>query len=682
MKIQPLFLATIMVALPLTAQPQPASAPSKTPDFVKKLEVGIFGGFSGYSLRNNKYSPSGAELDEGGLGGFRIGGTLTPRWSLEGAYAYGVNNLNLFPLLRNNGPLQSGFGSRNHSLSLNPVWHFADPDKKWRPYLTAGGGAMWFNLTDAATTRLLQLGSSSRSSRGEPSFNFGGGVKYGINKLTSLRLDARNVWAGNPHFGLPEATSIPGGYYIAPKGWQTGIQLTAGLGLSFGAVDSKPQLLTTSLTGDTSNVLIGQSRPFKFNVDAPAKAIVKNTWSLNGVPFEQSGDLYNFDSTGRAEGMYKICATASAKKLVSSTSCQELKALLPMRNFNSVGVTADPASVYAGTSSKITATADPASIPTINYAWTVNGAKQSETGSSFVFDTTGKAPGMYTICATASSAGYTEKQGCTTVEIKAYGNPSISMTASPAEVEVGKPAKVTVTTKPNAAGTPVNVALKSSEGSISPDGTFDSTGVTFDKSTPGIQRKTVTITGTATDANGGSATATTTVTVKSTPVAQRLDDIVFAAGSSRVNNCGKRLLLEVLTDKMKADPNAQVVLIGHLDKSEQAVVRKGSKRTVATNSDKRRALNVAAVLSAGTGICSALDLGRVKVGYAGTEETSAPMLDFCGTSTVIKGGKPDPRIGYRRVEVWLVPGGATMPSSTVSFIDPPADAVKALGCPK
>ena len=77
-----------------------------------------------------------------------------------------------------------------------------------------------------------------------------------------------------------------------------------------------------------------------------------------------------------------------------------------------------------------------------------------------------------------------------------------------------------------------------------------------------------------------------------------------------------------------------------------------------------------------------MDLSRVKVGYAGTDDTSAPKLDFCGTSTVVKGGKPDARIGYRRVEVWFVPGGANMPASSVTIQDPPVAAVKALGCPR
>ena len=219
MKIKSILLAAT-ATLTLTAQS------TDVPNFLKKLEFGVFGGYSGYSLRNNKNKPTGMELEEGGLGGIRLGGTITPHLSLEGAYSYGVNNLNLFPQAGNPAlvPFQSGFGARNHSISLNPVWYFGEADRKLRPYVTAGGGGMWFNPTDKAKSRFAQLGQLNKlRSSGEPSFNFGGGIKYGLNKITSLRLDARNVWAGNPHFGLFEIPTGPGSYFISKKGWQTGL---------------------------------------------------------------------------------------------------------------------------------------------------------------------------------------------------------------------------------------------------------------------------------------------------------------------------------------------------------------------------------------------------------------------------------------------------------------------------
>ncbi len=82
-------------------------------------------------------------------------------------------------------------------------------------------------------------------------------------------------------------------------------------------------------------------------------------------------------------------------------------------------------------------------------------------------------------------------------------------------------------------------------------------------------------------------------------------DIVFPNRSSRVNNAAKRYLIEVLTPKLRADPGSTVILIGHRDMSETG--------RAAANLDTQRVLNAAAVLSAGKGICPALDLSRVQV---------------------------------------------------------------------
>jgi hypothetical protein len=61
------------------------------------------------------------------------------------------------------------------------------------------------------------------------------------------------------------------------------------------------------------------------------------------------------------------------------------------------------------------------------------------------------------------------------------------------------------------------------------------------------QRKTVTITAQCSD-NKSAGTATTNVTVirKAVLAAIRLPDVLFSNNNARVNNCGKRVLLEEL----------------------------------------------------------------------------------------------------------------------------------------
>jgi hypothetical protein len=195
------------------------------------------------------------------------------------------------------------------------------------------------------------------------------------------------------------------------------------------------------------------------------------------------------------------------------------------------------------------------------------------------------------------------------------------------------------------------------------------------------QSKTVTITATATDTKNQTVTRTAPVTVTLGAEARRLDDVVFQSMSSRVNNCGKRLLLEELTPMLRNDPGAKVILIGHRDEKE-----KGSKAALAL--DNTRVLNAAAVLSAGKGICPQLDLSRIMMKDAGTDQSATPRPALCGASTNVKEKsgqavkESDKNAEYRRVEVWIVPSGAADPAGVTGLTPVPADRVSKMGCPK
>ena len=222
----------------------------------------------------------------------------------------------------------------------------------------------------------------------------------------------------------------------------------------------------------------------------------------------------------------------------------------------------------------------------------------------------------------------------------------------------------------------VQISYRASEGTISGN-VYDSSAVTFDPRASQRQEKSITITATATDARGRTGTATRNIVVTRTPSARRLDDLVFAKNSARVNNCAKRLLLEELTPLLRDNPDSQVILIGHKDAGEAG-------KTL----DRMRVLNSAAVLSAGTGICPSLDLNRVKVKMAGTDQSSQTRPSFCGASTTIKEragssvSESDAKAQYRRVEIWFIPAGAAVPPEAAGALDAPASDIKKLGCPK
>jgi outer membrane protein OmpA-like peptidoglycan-associated protein len=266
------------------------------------------------------------------------------------------------------------------------------------------------------------------------------------------------------------------------------------------------------------------------------------------------------------------------------------------------------------------------------------------------------------------------------VRLRDYHLPTVRLTVSPASISYGDTAALNGTANGSECGGNTSLRYVASEGSLSGT-TFDSRSLQFDMGNRSrAQTKVVHFTATATDQKGGTGSASADLTVTLKPAATRLDDLDFPANSSRVNNCGKRLLLEVVTDLLKREPNAKVVLIGHRDAAE--------KGRNASTLDRMRVLNAAAVLTAGKGICAQTELSRVEGEWVGTDQASEPKPSFCGTSTQVR-ERPgqavraaDSHAQFRRVEIWIVPEGADMPAAAAGAKALEVAPVKALGCPK
>jgi len=319
---------------------------------------------------------------------------------------------------------------------------------------------------------------------------------------------------------------------------------------------------------------------------------------------------------------------------------------------------------------RVSASGGPAGA-TLGYQWFVNNqAVPGGTGATFNLPTT--TAGTKAVRVTVSAGGVTADSATANVLVKTLGPPTVRFTVSPSTINYGDrlPLSATDTISDCATGTPIRYTA--SEGAINGT-TFDSSGVSFDPNATGVQSKVVRLTATETDSKNQTASENANVTVTRKALASRVD-IVFANRSSRVNNAAKRYLIEQLTPKLRADAGSTVILIGHRDSSETG-------RAFA-NLDTQRVLNTAAVLSAGKGVCPSLDLSRVQVSEAGTDQTDPPM-PFGDASVKERSGQSttDQRAQFRRVEVWFVPGGADRPN--VSGLGPaPEREIKAKGCPR
>jgi hypothetical protein len=273
------------------------------------------------------------------------------------------------------------------------------------------------------------------------------------------------------------------------------------------------------------------------------------------------------------------------------------------------------------------------------------------------------------------------------VNVKDYTPPAITGSASPTEVALGSRSNLTVTPR----GTECNGALTytcmTPEGRLLgfPPTQFDSAGIAFDMSDRSrLQTKTVNISCTVTDARG--ATASTVIPVVVTlaaqpPAVSRFDDVIFTPGNARVNNCGKRILLDEVYAKLNQDPDADLILVGHVAPGERGA-----------QLDRERVLNVAATLTAGTDTCARLPLSRIKAVYVGSDQSTTPRPGFCGISTrpvPVRGERRGQAVGvddssaqYRRVEIYLVPRGAAAPQVAAKAQPLQDSEVAPRGCPR
>jgi hypothetical protein len=313
------------------------------------------------------------------------------------------------------------------------------------------------------------------------------------------------------------------------------------------------------------------------------------------------------------------------------------------------------------------------------YQWTINGEDTSRE-QSLEFGATGRTPGPYEVGLTVTAPGYQDASTRTTITVLPYRPPSGSLAVSPIEIWQGEEAAVAANFSPGQCGGALgSPAISASEGVIRGN-RFDSTTVPFDPTDNAEQRKTVRLSARVADERG-SASAEATVVVKrqAVVVAKRLPDVIFAEASARVNNCGARLLLEELKSYAASDPGGRVVFVGHVS----------AKEAGSAGLDLKRALSAAAMISAGTGICSSFPADRILLSAAGAIDNGVDYQShFCGTSTTpLSEERPgqlirptDSDAKYRRVEVWFVPTGGLLPASLKDPKDAATLSVAALGC--
>jgi outer membrane protein OmpA-like peptidoglycan-associated protein len=356
---------------------------------------------------------------------------------------------------------------------------------------------------------------------------------------------------------------------------------------------------------------------------------------------------------------------------------------------NPGSINASPTTVCPGDAVTLSSNASDPEGHQLTYQWTANGSVIGS-GASYTYMPSSSGDiriGLHVADSTNASRGADAMP--VTVHVNMYERPTISVAANPTELDQGQMAMLRATAMGSECSGTLTISWAASEGTVTgtgPEAEFNSSSVSFneaDRSRP--QSKQVTVTATVTDSKGGTANATANITVNLGAEARHFGDILFPENSARVNNCGKRVLIEQLYPQLTANPNYDVILVGHIDSSEAPTGRRSRRNR---NLDRQRVMNTAAVLSGGSGTCSSLDPSRIKGSWTGATQDSPLMPTSCAISTEA----PKERRGQaientdaaknRRVEIWLVPRGMAAPATTHNPTELPEPELKNLGCPK
>lgn len=268
--------------------------------------------------------------------------------------------------------------------------------------------------------------------------------------------------------------------------------------------------------------------------------------------------------------------------------------------------TAQPTEVTEGEPVTVTATGTNFNPKhTVTYGWTTNGGKLDSTDKqSARIDTTGVAAGSYSANATLTDPKMKKGGSATcaanfTVKAKPMNPPQVTCSANPSTVQSGSPSTITAS-----ATSPDNSQITGYSYTAS-GGTISGTGTTATLDTAGLGAGPVTVTATATDARNLTGSGTCTVNVEvppPPPTCSKINSIQFPDLKRpwRVDNTAKAILDDVAS-RLKADPNAKIVITGYAD-GEKAPMEGTGKNRHPMNLAAQRAVNAKAYLVQEQGI--------------------------------------------------------------------------------
>jgi outer membrane protein OmpA-like peptidoglycan-associated protein len=399
--------ATSTAAAEAPSQPAPAAQPAppapparKNSDAYGWPQVDIFGGYSyvHFAFTGN-IGASG-----GGGGPVNVGTTAgDPPFSnsrnlpggASGSLAINLNKW--FGIVADIGGYHGGSTSTENSGTIvsylfGPRVYFRNSTRV-TPFAQVLFGGAHLNVGSPPAAQTPPIPSFTSNAF---AFAAGGGLDVKVAKHVSLRLAQVEYFLTNftPTSVFPAGSSF---------NHQNNLRFSSGVLFSFGEKQPsayRPPVASCSASPSSVMAESGQTVTVRANASSPDNAALTYSWTANGGKVDGTGPEARWDSTGTAPGTYTATARVSDSHGLSATCSADITVTpKPAPPPPSMTCSADPSTVVAGVSSRVTTRVNDQTNTPLNYTWRTNGGKLVGSGSTVQFDSTDTPAGTYTVTA-------------------------------------------------------------------------------------------------------------------------------------------------------------------------------------------------------------------------------------------------------------------------------------------
>ena len=204
---------------------------------------------------------------------------------------------------------------------------------------------------------------------------------------------------------------------------QDNVRASAGLVLHFGGAPPPPppnHPPTVSVTANPTKVFAGSNDGVALQAKGsdPDNDPLTYKWTATGGTIEGTGAETRWNSNGVKAGTYTITVTADDGRGGTANASTDVTVEEKPNTPPTISCAANPATITAGQRSSITATASDVDNDKLTYSYKASGGTVAGNGANAQFDSTGLAPGSYTVTCHVSDGRGGETDAVTQITVQ------------------------------------------------------------------------------------------------------------------------------------------------------------------------------------------------------------------------------------------------------------------------